>query len=75
MTMADSRPTPSPQYAVWFFVAATFVFAMPVIVFRDSVELWMTIVSLTGGMLLVVAGGVQLGRELRARKVDPPSKH
>jgi hypothetical protein len=72
--MADSGPTPSPQYAVWFFVAATFVFAMPVIVFHGTAETWVTIVSLTGGSLLVVAGGVQLGRELRRREVDPPSE-
>jgi hypothetical protein len=75
MKMTASKPTPSPQYTVWFLVAATFLFATPAIVFRDSAELWVTIMSLTGGMLLVVLGSVQLGRELRSRKVDPPSGH
>lgn len=73
--MTNTNPTPPPQYAVWFFVAATFVFAMPVILFQGSAELWVTIVSLAVGMLLVVLGGIQLGRELRARRAGPPSEH
>lgn len=72
--MTDSKPTPAPQYAVWFFIAATFVFAMPTILFQGSAELWVAIVSLAGGMLLVVLGGIQLGREIAARRAVPPSE-
>jgi protein-S-isoprenylcysteine O-methyltransferase Ste14 len=75
MTMTDNKPTPPPQYAVWFFVAATFVFAMPVTLYRGSAELWVTIVSVSVGMLLVVLGSVQLGREVRARQAGPPPEH
>jgi hypothetical protein len=54
--MTETKPTPPPpQYAVWFFVAATFVFVMPVTLFRGSAELWVTIVSVSVGMLLCLA--------------------
>jgi len=69
--MTDSKPTPPQQRAVWFFVAATFVFAMPVIVFQGAAELWVTILSLAVGMVLVVLGGRQLGREIGARRGGP----
>ena len=72
--MTESEPTPPPQYAVWFFVVATFVFATPVIVFQGAAELWVTILSLAVGMLLVVLGGRQLGRELGVRRAGPPFK-
>ncbi|PPF56501.1 hypothetical protein C5B94_03535 [Clavibacter michiganensis] len=74
MTMTQGRPDTPPQRAVWCFIAATFVFATPVIVFGGSAVLWVTILSLAAGLLLVVLGGVQLGRELSARKGDPPSE-
>jgi uncharacterized protein (DUF58 family) len=70
--MTGNKPT--PQYAVWLFVAATFVFAVPVIVFQGSAEWWVTVLSLAVGMLLVVLGGVQLGREIRERRGDPPAR-
>lgn len=73
--MTDTGPTAPPQRAVWFFVAATFVFVTPVIFFRGSAELWVTLLSLAVGMLLVVLGGIQLGREVGARRAGPPSKH
>jgi hypothetical protein len=63
-----SEDKASPQYAVWYFVAATFAFASPVILFQGSVELWATIVTLAGGLLLIVLGGFQLAREIRARR-------
>ena len=69
-----NTPNPPPQYAVWFFVAATFVFAAPVMFFQGSAALWVTIVSLVIGMLLVVLGGIHLGREVRARRAAPPTE-
>jgi hypothetical protein len=73
MMMTDSDPTPAPQRAVWFFVAATFVFATPVILFQGSAAWWVTVLSLAVGLVLVVLGGIQLGREIRARRAAPPS--
>lgn len=63
--MTTPQNTP-PQTAVWFFVGATFIFAAPTIVFDDAPP-WVRWVTLTVG-LVVVAGGVQLGREVTQRR-------
>jgi len=63
----SSRET--PQIAVWYFVAATFVFASTTLFF-DSPVLWVRIVSLVVGFVLIAAGGFQLSREMKARKRD-----
>lgn len=57
----------SPQIAVWYFVAATFVFASTELFFTDP-EPWVRICALVLGFGLVVAGGFQLGKELKARR-------
>lgn len=64
--------TPEPrreqqQIAVWYFVGATFVFGMPAAFLTDPAP-WVRLVFLVIGFALVVAGGVQLGRELRQRR-------
>lgn len=64
--MTEGKTT-TPQVAVWYFVAATFVFAAPVLFFRDNDTLWMPIVTLIVGFALVVLGGIQFSRELRDR--------
>jgi hypothetical protein len=69
-----SEDKAASQYAVWYFVAATFVFASPVILFQGSVELWVTIVTFAGGMLLIALGGFQLSREIRARRDGPSAE-
>lgn len=56
-----------PQIAVWFFVAATFVFASTSLFFPDA-DAWLRITTLVIGLVLVVRGGVQLGREISGRK-------
>ena len=63
-----------PQVAVWYFIAATFVFAAPNIWFPD-VELWGHIAIIAFGMLLVVLGGIRLGKEVAAyrRAKQPPT--
>jgi len=71
--MKESDPTPAPQRAVWFFVAATFLFAMPVILFQGSAAWWVTALSLAIGLVLVVLGGIHLGSEIRMRRTGPPS--
>lgn len=63
-----SNNSAPPQYAVWFFVAATFVFAAPTIWFQGSAPLWVTIVTLVGGLVLVALGGIRFGREIRDRR-------
>jgi hypothetical protein len=73
--MTDNGPISPPQYAFWFFLAATFVFLSPTIFFRGSAAWWVTIVPLAVGMLLLVLGGIQLGREVRARRAVPPTEH
>lgn len=62
----SNSPTPQP-IALWFFLGATFVFAAPVIFFPDA-PFWLRMVTLGIGMLLVVGGGIQLGREVRGRR-------
>ncbi|WBU38522.1 hypothetical protein [Homoserinibacter sp. YIM 151385] len=62
------RPTPAPQYGVWYFICATFAFAAPVIAFQAAAQLWVTIMSLMVGLLLVVAGARQAARDLRSRR-------
>lgn len=62
-----------PQIAVWYFVAATFVFASSTIWFPDA-GLWGRLVIMALGMLLVVLGGIRLGREITAHRsaTTPP---
>lgn len=57
----------SPQVAVWFFVAATFVFASTSLFF-PSADAWLRITTLAIGFVLVILGGVQLSRELSGRR-------
>lgn len=64
----STSSTPQPL-AVWFFIGATFVFAAPVIFFPDA-PFWLRLVTLGLGMLLVIGGGVQLGREIRGRRAS-----
>ena len=71
--MTNDDSTPTPQRAVWYFIAGTFVFAAPVILFRGSAVWWVTVLSLAVGLVLIVLGGIQLGRELRGRRTGPPS--
>ena len=59
----------APQIAVWYFVAATFVFASTILFFPDP-DLWLRILTLALGIVLVILGGLQLGRELKARKEE-----
>jgi Kef-type K+ transport system membrane component KefB len=57
----------TPQIAVWYFIAATFVFAASTTFLRSDV-LWITIASVAVGFVLIALGGWQLGRELQARR-------
>ncbi len=63
----DDTDTPRAQVAVWYFVAATFVFAAPALLGADAAP-WWRITSIVVGFVLIVAGGVQLGREMTQRR-------
>ena len=63
----SSRAT--PQIAVWYFVAATFVFASTTLFFTAP-DLWLRILTLAVGIVLVILGGFQLSREMKARKEE-----
>mgnify|MGYP000880117647 FL=1 len=68
MTKAEN---PS-QVAVWLFIAATFAFASSSMFGLEGLWQW----HLTAlGFLLIVAGGVRLGVELRGRRpMAPPEE-
>jgi len=65
--MTDDKTQSSPQAAVWFFIAATFAFASTALFIHDA-DSWLRITTLVVGLVLVILGGVQLGRELKSGK-------
>ncbi|MGP3536068.1 hypothetical protein ACTU3I_14815 [Microbacterium sp. RD1] len=72
MTHPEGKPT---QLAVWYFIAATFIFAAPSF-FYENLPAWMRIGLFIVGLIVVAAGGWQLARELRRPKVErdlPPT--
>ena len=64
--MKPEQEAAPQQVAVWYFVAATFIFAAPA--FATDVPVWVRIASLAVGLVFVAIGGRQLGREMGARK-------
>lgn len=60
----DAQPQ---QIAIWYFVGATFLFAAPALFFPDA-DVWVRIVLFAAGFLVIIVGGVQLGREIRHRR-------
>jgi hypothetical protein len=75
--MTDNSPsaaTPSSAggVSVWYFIAATFAFAAPALLFSGA-DLWLRVVLLAVGLALMVAGGIQLRTEIAARRrADSP---
>ncbi|SMH32151.1 hypothetical protein SAMN06295885_0696 [Rathayibacter oskolensis] len=70
--MASNENLAAPV-AVWYFVGATFVAALPMIMFPDMH--WLArLGSLALALALIAGGGWQLRREKRAagRRVDQP---
>ncbi|MBF4551096.1 hypothetical protein ITJ61_12625 [Pseudoclavibacter sp. VKM Ac-2888] len=66
MGMKPEQEAAPQQVAVWYFVAATFIFAGPALI--ADLPIWVRIASLVVGLVLVVFGGRQLGRETAARR-------
>ena len=59
--------TGTPQIAVWYFVGATFIFAAPALFFPGA-QPWVRVALFIAGFLVIVAGGIQLGREITQRR-------
>ncbi|MDR2294861.1 MAG: hypothetical protein LBE05_06615 [Microbacterium sp.] len=55
------------ETSVWYFVGAVFIFAVPNLLFRD-IELWARIGVIALGFAVMIAGFVQLRREMTARR-------
>lgn len=62
----DAEQTPT-QTAVWYFIGATFIFTMPNLLFPD-LAWWSRFVFIGLGFAVMVAGFVQLRKELAARR-------
>ncbi|QHC62777.1 hypothetical protein GSU69_08840 [Rathayibacter festucae] len=68
-----SNENPAAPVAVWYFVGATFVAALPMILFPDLP--WpLRLGSIALALALIAGGGAQLRREKRSagRGVDQP---
>ncbi|TCL83591.1 MULTISPECIES: hypothetical protein [unclassified Rathayibacter] len=68
-----SNENPASPVAVWYFVGATFVAALPMILFPDLP--WpLRLCSIALALALIAGGGAQLRREKRGadRGVDQP---
>ncbi|WP_236967688.1 hypothetical protein [Microbacterium aurantiacum] len=63
---------PPQQVAVWYFIAATFIFVMPGLMFPDAAA-WVRILLFVAGLLVIAAGGIQFAKEIRERRNLPPS--
>lgn len=61
---AEQAPT---QTAVWYFIGATFILTMPNLLFPD-LAWWSRFVFIGLGFAVMVAGFVQLRRELGAQR-------
>lgn len=70
-----STKSATPNTAFWYFVAAVFIFASPILFFRDLNMPWVSIVALALGLIVVTLGTATLLREQRQRRspVDPPA--
>jgi protein-S-isoprenylcysteine O-methyltransferase Ste14 len=71
----------TPNIAVWYFVGATFIFAVPAL-FMPEAEIWLRVLLFSAGFVAVIGGGIQLGREIKQRSASrvaasskPPTEH
>lgn len=61
--MAESA---SASTSVWYFIGATFIVALPMMLFPDM-PWWVRLGSIVSALIVMTAGGVQLRKELRER--------
>jgi hypothetical protein len=64
---APSAPAEPQQVAIWYFLAATFVFASPAW-FGWDMPWWARVLLLVAGFGLIVVGAVQFAKEVEARR-------
>jgi hypothetical protein len=74
MTSPDQArdATPAPT-AHWYFIGATFIFAMPQMLLGDA-PVWARVGLFALGILVMCAGGLQLRRDMRERRRDLPER-
>lgn len=65
-TNPDQAPA---QIAVWYFVSATFAATS----LYPEAPTWLRIVCMIVGFVLVVLGGIRLGKEIASRRAAPGS--
>lgn len=59
----------SPETAVWYFVGATFAVTVGPMMFGGDGEIaWVTPSFILLGVVLIICGGIQLGKEIRLKK-------
>lgn len=59
----------APETAVWYFVGATFALTVGPMMFGGAEEsTWQTVLFIALGVLLIICGGIQLGKEIRFKK-------
>lgn len=64
-----TRPVPTPETAVWYFIAATFVFTVGPTLFTPGITFTMTDFLIYGsGILLFILGVVTYFKENRLRR-------
>ncbi len=63
MNKARSSTREQPSISIWLFVGATFLFVAPEL-FLPGTDLWVKIAFIVAGFVVVVIGGIQLGREI-----------
>lgn len=66
----DDAPQPT---AHWYFIGATFLFAMPQLLF-PAAPVWARVGLFVLGMLVMAAGGLQLRRDKSERRRDLPER-
>lgn len=59
----DTPPDPPAMIAVWCFVGATFLFALPITLFPGAPP-WVRIVTTVLGFVAIVLGGARLHQEM-----------
>lgn len=65
-----SRQQKNDGTAVWYFVAATFAAILPVVLPSPAPDHWTMLVGIGLALVLLVLGGIVLGREMSSRRTS-----
>jgi len=69
----QTRQQQPQQTAVWYFIGAVFIFTLPNMLFPDLAG-WARILFITSGVIIMVAGFVQLRRDLQLNRPAAPAR-